>query len=213
MLDNFYIYSDFSMRCIRRTTRGCRPYRSALSGCRFGRSRSSELVGRLFRLRLSNREPVPRARSCRDRCRYRYICRPKRIQFPLRGRLKLLHFLGELGIEFVTAGEFTLCAFDFGNDFVVEADLVQVPAAVIQVVDQSAVGQDGGGTVAVEVVVVADAFGNGQVQHVVLRIAPVGFRQTVSGVLFFRRHFPLVLAVFVVYEAGKGKRIGQSRLK
>ena len=48
-------------------------------------------------------------------------------------------------------------------------------AAVIQVVDLSAVGQDGGGTVAVEVVVVADAFGNGQVQHVVLRIAPVGF--------------------------------------
>ena len=30
-------------------------------------------------------------------------------------------------------------------------------------------------TVAVEVVVVADGFGNGQVQHVVLRIAPVGF--------------------------------------
>ena len=90
---------------------------------------------------------------------------------------------------------------------------MQVPAAVIQVVDQSAVGQDGGGTVTVEVVVVADAFGNGQVQHVVLRIAPVGFRQTVSGVLFFRRHFLLVLAVFFVYEAGKGKRIGQSRLK
>ena len=156
------------MRCIRRTTRGCRPYRLALSGCRFGRSGSSGFVGGFHRLRLSNREPVPRARSCRDRCRYRYICRSKRIQFPLRGRLKLLHFLGELGIEFVTAGEFTLCAFDFGN---------------------------------------------GQVQHVVLRIAPVGFRQTVSGVLFFRRHFPLVLAVFVVYEAGKGKRIGQSRLK
>ena len=71
------------------------------------------------------------------------------------------------GIEFVMAGEFTLCAFDFGNDFVVEADLVQVPAAVIQVVDLSAAGQ------------------------------------TVSGVLFFRRHFPLVLTVFVVVEAGK----------
>ncbi len=47
-------------------------------------------------------------------------------------------------------------AFDVGDDFVVKADLVQVAAAVIQVVDLSAVGQDGGGAVAVEVVVVAD---------------------------------------------------------
>ena len=94
---------------------------------------------------------------------------------------------------------------------------MQVAAAVIQVVDLSAVGQDGGGTVAVEVVVVADGFGDGQVQHVVLRIAPVGVGQTVSGVLFFARHFPLVLcdelAVFVVVRAGKGKRIGKGRLK
>ncbi|WP_210398617.1 hypothetical protein, partial [Neisseria sp. HMSC077D05] len=41
--------------------------------------------------------------------------------------------------------------------------------------------------------------------------------QAVSGVLFFARHFPLVLgnelAVFVVVEAGKGKRIGKGRLK
>ena len=100
-----------------------------------------------------------------------------------------------------------LIAFDVGDDFVVEADLVQVAAAVIQIVDLSAVGQDGGGTVAVEVVVVADGFGNGQVQHVVLRIAPVGFGQTVSGVLFFGRYFPLVLgdelAVFVVVRVGK----------
>ena len=63
------------------------------------------------------------------------------------------------------------------------------------------------GQVAVEVVVVADGFGNGQVQHVVLRIAPVGFGQTVSGVLFFGRHLPLVLgdklAVFVVARVGK----------
>ena len=99
-------------------------------------------------------------------------------------------------------------AFDVGDDFVVEADLVQVAAAVIQIVDLSAVGQDGGGAVAVEVVVVADGFGNGQVQHIVLRIAPVGFGQTVSGILFFGRYFPLVLgdelAVFVVIEAGKG---------
>ena len=103
-----------------------------------------------------------------------------------------------------------LVAFDVGDDFVVEADLVQVAAAVIQIVDLSAVGQNGGGTVAVEVVVVADGFGNGQVQHVVLRIAPVGFGQTVSGVLFFRRHFPLVLGdelvAFVVVEAGKNRK-------
>ena len=110
-----------------------------------------------------------------------------------------------------------LIAFDVGDDFVVEADLVQVSAAVIQAVDLSAIGQDGGGTVAVEIVVVADGFGNGQVQHVVLRIAPVGFGQNVSGVLFLARHFPLVpgdeLAVFVVVEAGKGKRIREGRLK
>ena len=110
-----------------------------------------------------------------------------------------------------------LVAFDVGDDFVVEADLVQVAAAVVQVVDLSAVGQDGGGAVAVEVVVVADGFGNGQVQHVVLRIAPVGLGQAVAGVLFFRRHLPLVLgdklAVFVVVEAGKGMRIGKGRLK
>ena len=110
-----------------------------------------------------------------------------------------------------------LIAFDVSDDFVFEADLVQMAAAVVQVVDLSAVGQDGGGTVTVEIVVVADGFGNGQVQHVVLRIAPVGFGQAVSGVLFFGRHFPLVpgdeLAVSVVVETGKGKRIGKGRLK
>ena len=55
---------------------------------------------------------------------------------------------------------------------------------------------------------VADAFGNRQIQHIVLRIVPVGFGQTVSGVFFFAWHLPLVLgdelAVFVVVEAGKG---------
>ena len=45
MLDNFYIYSDFSMRCIRGTTRGCRLYRLSLLGCRFGRSESIGFVG------------------------------------------------------------------------------------------------------------------------------------------------------------------------
>ncbi len=63
----------------------------------------------------------------------------------------------------------------------------------------------------VEVIVVADGFGNGQVQHVVLRIAPVGVGQAVSGVLFFARHLPLVpgdeLAVVGVVEAENiGKR-------
>ena len=68
------------------------------------------------------------------------------------------------------------------------------------------------GQVAVEVVVVADGFGNGQVQHVVLRIAPVGVGQAVSGVFFFGRHFPLVLgdelAVSVVVEAGDAVAVG-----
>ena len=55
-----------------------------------------------------------------------------------------------------------LIAFDVGDDFVVEADLVQVSAAVIQVVDLSAVGQDGGGTVAVEVELIKNnAYGKG----------------------------------------------------
>ena len=70
-----------------------------------------------------------------------------------------------------------LITFDVGDDFVVEADLVQMAAAVIQVVDLSAVGQDGGGAVAVEIVVVADGFGNGQVQ----RMSYCASRQSVSG--------------------------------
>ena len=46
-------------------------------------------------------------------------------------------------------------AFDVGNDFAVEADLVQVSAAVVQVIDMAAVGQDGADGVARCVVVVA----------------------------------------------------------
>jgi hypothetical protein len=57
-------------------------------------------------------------------------------------------------------------------------------------------------------VFVHQATPNLEVQHVVLRIAPVGFGQSVSGVLFFEWHLPLVLgdelAVFIVVEAGKG---------
>ena len=51
MLDNFYIYSDFSMRCIRRTTIDYRGCRSSLAGCRFGRSGSSGFVVGFLRLR------------------------------------------------------------------------------------------------------------------------------------------------------------------
>ena len=46
-------------------------------------------------------------------------------------------------------------AFDVGDDFAVEADLVQVSAAVVQVIDMAAVGQDGTDAVAQRVVSVA----------------------------------------------------------
>ncbi|WP_423227272.1 hypothetical protein [Neisseria macacae] len=46
-------------------------------------------------------------------------------------------------------------AFDIGNDFAVQADLVQVSAAVVQVIDMAAVGQDGADAVAQRVVSVA----------------------------------------------------------
>ena len=92
--------SEGTSRCSCRTTRGYRPYRSSLLGCRFGRSGSSRFVGGFRPRHWCGCVPVPRVRSCRDRCRYRYICRsggflarggcrPKRIRFPLRGRLKL----------------------------------------------------------------------------------------------------------------------------
>ena len=46
-------------------------------------------------------------------------------------------------------------AFDVGYDFAVEADLVQVSAAVVQVIDMAAVGQDGADAVAKRVIPVA----------------------------------------------------------
>lgn len=111
MLDNFYIYSDFSMRCIRLTTRGCRPYRLSLLGCRFGRSESSGFVG-VFRLSSSSLIRLCTCIGVRnywDWRRYRYTCRPaglsargncrpKQIRFPLRGRLKLLRFSDGLNV-------------------------------------------------------------------------------------------------------------------
>ena len=80
--------SDGPSRYSCRTTANYRPYLASLSGCRFGRSGSSGFVVSFRRLQLTSRGLAPRGRSCRDRCRYRYICRPKRIRFPLRGRLK-----------------------------------------------------------------------------------------------------------------------------
>ena len=107
MLDNFYIYSDFSMRCSCRTKPSYRPYRSSLLGCRFGRSGSSGVVGRFLRLRWSSCVAVPEVRKNLGRCRNRYICcpgeflarsgyRPKRIRFPLRDRLKIRNYLRAL---------------------------------------------------------------------------------------------------------------------
>ena len=68
------------------------------------------------------------------------------------------------GVVVVQAADAALCsldfsvqfvAFDVGNDFAVEADLVQVSAAVVQVIDMAAVGQDGADAVAQRVVSVA----------------------------------------------------------
>lgn len=99
MLDNFYIYSDCSMRCICRTTRGCRLYRLSLLRCRLGRSGSSGFVGCFRRLRWSSCVPTPAVRRSLGRHRYRYTCCPggflavnscrlKRIRVPLRGCLR-----------------------------------------------------------------------------------------------------------------------------
>ena len=96
-------FSNDPRRCIRRTIRDCRRCRSSLAGCRFGRSGSSGFVVTFSHLRWFNRKFVLKVHSCRDRCRYRYTCRPaglsargncrpKQIRFPLRGRLKLLRF-------------------------------------------------------------------------------------------------------------------------
>ena len=91
--------SDDPSRYSCRTTANCRPYRSFLLGCRFGRSGSSGFVGGFRRLRWFNRGFVLKVHSCRNRCRYRYICRPggllargwcrlERIRLLLRDRLK-----------------------------------------------------------------------------------------------------------------------------
>ena len=79
--------SEGTSRCSCRTTRGYRPYRSSLLGCRFGRSGSSRFVGGFRPRHWCGCVPVPRVRSCRDRCRYRYTCRPN--GFPVRGGCRL----------------------------------------------------------------------------------------------------------------------------
>ena len=95
----------------RRTKPVCLRYRSSLSGCRFDRIGSSGFVGGFHRLRWFNRGFVLKVHSCRNRCRYRYICRPvglpaaddcrpKRSGFLLRGRLKLLRFSDGLCLSF-----------------------------------------------------------------------------------------------------------------
>ena len=91
---------DAPSRCNCRTTRACCPYRSSHAGCRFGRSGSSGFAGGFRRLRLTNCVPVPRVRSCRDRCRYRYICRSKRSGFGFRGR-SLLNYAGMTFLKFL----------------------------------------------------------------------------------------------------------------
>ena len=54
----------------------CRPYRQSRVGCRFGRSGRSGFASG-FRLRhWCGCVLAPKVRSCRDRYRYRYICRP-----------------------------------------------------------------------------------------------------------------------------------------
>ena len=103
--------SDDPSRYSCRTTKGCRLYWLSLLVCRFGLSGSSGFAGGFLRLRWSGCVPVPGVRSCPDRCRYRYTCRPvgfpvrggcrpKRIRFPFRGRLKLLRFSDGLCLSF-----------------------------------------------------------------------------------------------------------------
>ena len=44
LINPAYPFSDDTKRCIRRTIRDYRPYRSSHAGCRFGRSGSSGLL-------------------------------------------------------------------------------------------------------------------------------------------------------------------------
>ncbi|WP_156320848.1 hypothetical protein [Neisseria sp. 83E34] len=81
-------------------------------------------------------------------------------------------------------------AFDVADGFAVEVDLVQVAAAVVEIIEAAAVGENGSGTVAERVVGVADAgalavvdggFADGSVEYVVnefdTAVAVAGFDQ------------------------------------
>ena len=95
----WFLLSDVPRWCIRRKIRDCRGCPLSPSGCWFGRTGSSGFVGGFLRLRWFGCVTVPKVRSCRDRCRYRYICcsgvlpvangcRPKRSGLGFRDRLK-----------------------------------------------------------------------------------------------------------------------------
>ena len=103
--------SDDPSRCSYQTKPDYLRYWSSLSGCRFGRSGSSGFPVCFLPRHWCGYVPAPRVRSCRDRCRDRYtcrpgglpargVCRPKRIRFPLRGRLKLLRLSDGLCLSF-----------------------------------------------------------------------------------------------------------------
>ena len=95
----WFLLSDAPRWCIRRTIRDCRGCPLSPSGCRFGSSGSSGVVGRFLRLRWSSCVAVPEVRKNLGRCRYRYICcsgvlpvangcRPKRSGLEFRDCLK-----------------------------------------------------------------------------------------------------------------------------
>ena len=95
----------------RRTKPVCLRYRSSLSGCRFDRIGSSGFVGGFHRLRWFNRGFVLKVHSCRNRCRYRYICRP--VGLPARGgccseRIRLLLW-GRMKNKNRVRATYTLC--------------------------------------------------------------------------------------------------------
>ena len=64
-------FSDDPKRCIRRTIRDCRGYRSSRAVCRFGRCGNRR--GIALRLSCYGRLGL-RVRSCLGRCRYRCSC-------------------------------------------------------------------------------------------------------------------------------------------
>ena len=68
---SWFPLSDDPKQCIRRTIRGCRPYRSSLLGYRFGRSGSNGFVVGFLLLWLFSRGFAPAVRRSLGRCRYR----------------------------------------------------------------------------------------------------------------------------------------------